>query len=102
MKTQKKDGMLGFHPYFDIQHNQNDKSCQLYVPAVLTPPPPPKDIPRYSFLLEPGWTPELLSVDRRSRSLGNFQGPYRESNPEPPVLYAVLKLTVLLAYDNML
>jgi len=29
--------MLGFRPYFDIQHNQDDKSCQLYAPAALNP-----------------------------------------------------------------
>jgi len=31
------DGMLGFHLYFDIQHNEECKSCQLYASAALTP-----------------------------------------------------------------
>jgi hypothetical protein len=30
--------------------------------------------------LEVEWTPGLLNVDKRKRSLENFQGPYRESN----------------------
>ena len=32
MKAQKWDGILSFHPYFDIRH-----CCQLYGPAELYP-----------------------------------------------------------------
>jgi hypothetical protein len=42
---------------------------------------------RYSFLFEAEWTPGLLDADRRNRSLENVLCPYREWNPEPPVLW---------------
>ena len=74
--------MLGFHPYFDIRHNLDGR----VVGYTRRPHYTPKEIPWYSLLLEAEWTPGLLNADRRRRSLGNFQGPYRESNPEPPVL----------------
>jgi len=44
------------------------------------------EIPWYSFLLEAEWTPGLLPAGRSIVSLENFRGPYRKSNPEPPVL----------------
>ena len=33
MKTQRRDGILGFHPYFDIRHNQDYRtfSCTLHL-----------------------------------------------------------------------
>jgi hypothetical protein len=40
---------------------------------------PPGEIPWYSVLWEAEWTPEWTG------HLKIFQGPYRESNPEPPV-----------------
>jgi hypothetical protein len=46
-----------------------------------------KEIPRYSFVFEYEWTPGLLNLDKKSRSLENFQGPYWESNPEPLFLW---------------
>jgi hypothetical protein len=46
-----------------------------------------KEIPRYSFVFESEWTPGLLNLDRRSRSLESFQGPYWESNSEPLFLW---------------
>jgi hypothetical protein len=42
----------------------------------------PQEIPWYSLLLEAEWTPGLLNVDKRIRSLENFQGPNWESSPE--------------------
>ena len=47
----------------------------------------PKGIAWYSFLSNAEWTATLLNAGRRNRSLENFQGPYRESNPLPPVLW---------------
>ena len=47
----------------------------------------PKNIPWYSFLLEAEWTPRLLNADKRMSTLENFQGTYRESKSEPPVLW---------------
>jgi hypothetical protein len=41
----------------------------------------------YSFVKEAKWTPGLLNVDKRNRSLENFQGPYQESNLAHPVLW---------------
>jgi len=35
MKAQRGEGMLDFHPYFDIQQNFDGKSCQLYALATL-------------------------------------------------------------------
>jgi len=54
-------------------------SCQLQTPTALYP----QDI---SLVLETEWTSGLLDACRRDRSLENFQGPYRKSKPEPPVL----------------
>jgi hypothetical protein len=48
---------------------------------------PPKESPRYSFLLEAEWTPGLLNAHRRNRTIENFEGTYPESNPEPPVFW---------------
>jgi hypothetical protein len=68
--------MLGFHPYFDIQ-----QSCQPYVPAALYPPGNSLVL---MFITDRN--PGLLNADRWNMSLENFQGHYRKSNPEPPVL----------------
>jgi hypothetical protein len=67
--------MLGFNPYFDI------------VSPTLRPHFIPNQIPCYSFLSEAQLTRGLLNADRRKKSFQNFQGPYRKSNPEPPVLW---------------
>ena len=83
MKTQAWDRMLGFHSYFDIRHNQNNKVVSFKCWPYFIP----QEIPWYSFLLQPEWNPGLLNVDRRNRSLENVQGPYPESNPEPPTLW---------------
>jgi len=48
MKIQKGDGMLGFHPYFDIRYYAGGR----VVSSTLLPHFTPKTIPRYSFLLE--------------------------------------------------
>ena len=47
-------------------------------------PPSPQEIPRYSFLLVSG--PQDYRMRADGISPENFQGHYRESNPEPPVL----------------
>ena len=70
--------MLGFH---SAQLGQ--QSCQLYAPASIYP----KEIPLFLLLFEVEWNPRLLNADRKNSSLENFQGPYRESNPEPPVFW---------------
>jgi hypothetical protein len=46
-----------------------------------------EEIPWYSFLFETEWTPGRMYADRRNRPRANFKGPYRESNPEPPILW---------------
>ena len=51
-----------------------------------TVPPHPQEIPWYSFLLQAEWAPGILNEDRRIRLLENVQGPYKESNSEPPVM----------------
>ena len=75
--------MLGFHLYFDIRPNQNGRA----VSSKCRPHFTPKDILWYSFLSEAEWTPGQLNADRRMRTLESFQGTYRESNTEPPVLW---------------
>jgi hypothetical protein len=52
--------MLGFHPYFDILHNQDAR----VVSSRRRPHFTFKEIPGYSFLLEAEWTPRLLNADR--------------------------------------
>jgi hypothetical protein len=47
----------------------------------------PKEIARYSFLLEAEWTTWLKNADRTNRSIENFRRSYRESNPKLPVLW---------------
>jgi hypothetical protein len=83
MKTQKRDGMLGFHPYLDIRHNQDGRVASSKRRLHFTR----KKIPWYSFLLQAEWTPGLLNANRRNRSFENFEGLYWYSNPEPPVLW---------------
>ena len=75
--------MLDFHPYFDIRHNYGSRivSCTRW-PHVI-----PKEILWFSFLLGVDLTSGLLRAARRNRRPENFQGPYRESNLEPPVLW---------------
>ena len=92
---------LGFHPYFDILHKRDSK----VVSSTRQPHFTSKEIPWHSFLLEVEWTQELQNAGRRNRSLEYFQGPYRKSNPEPPV---VLRYVIqcffwnLLHYDSVL
>jgi hypothetical protein len=74
-------GMLGFHHYFDIQHNLDGK----VVRSKRRPHFTPKEIPWCSLLLEAEWTSGLLNAD--FRPLKNFHGPHRESDPGPPILW---------------
>ena len=74
--------MLGFHPYFDTGHNWDGRVDS----STRRPQFNRKEIPWQLFLLDAEWTPGLRNVDRRNGSLQNFQGPFRESSPEPPVL----------------
>lgn len=46
------DGMLRYHPYFDIRHNQDSR----VVSSTCRPHFTPKEIPSYPFLLEAEWT----------------------------------------------
>ena len=86
--------MSGFHPHFDIRHNYDGR----VVSSTRRPHFAPKEIPWYSFLLEPEWTQELLNADRRNILLKNFQAPYRESKPVPtaPLLAPLLVLPIIL------
>jgi hypothetical protein len=70
---------------------------QLYAPAALH-----RRINPLVLVLEAVWTLQVLNADRRNKLLENFQVPYRESNPEPSVLwhssrslYPVLKPFIL-------
>ena len=75
--------MSGFYPEFDIRHKQDGTA----VSSVRQPHFTPKGIAWSSFLSKAGLTAALLNAGRRNRSLENFQGPHRESNPLPPVLW---------------
>jgi hypothetical protein len=79
METQKRDGILGFHPYFDIRHNCDSR----VVSCTRRPQFTVKEIASYWVLLETEWSPGLLNADRRIRALENFHGPYMESSSEP-------------------
>jgi len=75
MKTQRKDGMSGFHPYFDIWHDLdsrvvNSKQRQPYFTS--------QAVGLYSFLLQDDNTPKLLNAGRRNGSLESIERPYRE------------------------
>ena len=83
MKIQRGNGKLGFHPYFDIRHKYNGR----FVRSTRRPHFTPKEIPWYSFLIEAEWTLGLLNANRRRRALENFQETYRETKPEPYVLW---------------
>ena len=50
---------------------------------------PPKEIPRYSFLLEAEWTIGSLNADKRIRSLKKF--PRTPSGIEPETSHHVLQ-----------
>jgi hypothetical protein len=65
MKNQRRDGILGFHPYFDIWHNQNGTGVSSMHWLLLYP----KEIPGFSFLLDAGWPTALLNQKKRKRSL---------------------------------
>jgi len=77
MKNQRMDGTFGIHPYFDIWHSWDgtifSSTHHLFITL--------QEIPWYSFLLEAEWTLGILNVNRRNRSLENFQGPYQAFNP---------------------
>ena len=83
IETRKGDGMLGYHHYFHIRHNQDRRTVSCTRRPIFTP----KKIPWYSFLLQAEWTPGLLNADRRITSLEHFHGSHREPNTEPPVLW---------------
>jgi len=57
------------------------QSFQLYAPAAFYPQGNSLELISVRVFMTPG----LLNADRRNRSLEYFQGPYRESNTEPPV-----------------
>jgi len=53
--------MLDFHSYSDTRYYKDGR----VVSSTRRPHFTPKNIPRYSFLLEDEWTPGLLNADRR-------------------------------------
>ena len=69
------------------------QSRQLHAPATIYP----KKILLFLLLFEVEWNPRLLNADGKNSSLENFQGPYRESNPEAPASGKVPHPTVPLA-----
>ena len=71
--------MLSFYPYFYIRHSQEDRVIGCSAGPTL---------PSYSFLLRGRMGLRTTeSRDRKNRSLENYRRPYRESNPELPVLW---------------
>jgi len=77
--------------------------CQLSAPAALH-----HQINPLVLVLEVVWSLQVLNADRRNTSLENFQVTYRESNPEPPVLwhssrplYPILKPFISQKYNNL-
>jgi hypothetical protein len=75
--------MVGFHPEFDIRHKQDGTAVSSVAGRTL----PPGELLGTRLLSKDEWTGALLNAGRRNRSLENFQGPYREPNPLPPVLW---------------
>jgi hypothetical protein len=61
MKTHRGDGMLGFHPYFDIQHNWEGTA----VSSTYWTPYIPKEIRWYLLLSGSEWATGPLNADRR-------------------------------------
>ena len=55
--------MLGFHPYFDIQHRQDDT----VVSSTRQPHFTPRESHWQTFLLQAEWTPELLNAERKQK-----------------------------------
>ena len=80
---QRGDGMLGFHTYFGIRHNWGGR----IVSYTHWPPCIPKEILWFSFLIGAELTPAILRAARRNRRPENLQGPNRDSNLQPPVLW---------------
>jgi hypothetical protein len=61
MKTQMGDGILGFYPQSDIQHNWDCIAVSYTRRAHFTP----KEIAWYLFLLEGEWATGPMNADRR-------------------------------------
>ena len=59
-KTERVDGMLEFHPYFEITHNQNGRDGS----TTRRPHFTSKEILLYSFLLKAKWNPALPNACR--------------------------------------
>ena len=97
METQRGEGMLCFHPHFDIRHNYDGRVVSYTRRPHLTL----KKIPWYSFLLEAKWTPVLLNADRRIRSVEHFQGPHQESKLRPPALWRITLYTRVILILNV-
>jgi hypothetical protein len=77
MKTQVVDGVLGFHPFFGIWHNKGGRVVSSNKAVMY---------PCENSLLLSG--PQGYWMWREEkRSFENFQEPYWESNPEPPILW---------------
>ena len=60
--------MLGFHPYFDIRHNQDSRT----VTSTRQPHFTSKEIRWHSLLLEAKWIPKQVNANRRIRSLEKY------------------------------
>ena len=73
------------HPSPSKCRGQERVGLYLYSPSGLSWPVTWEHLYPLPFMLQSAWIPGLLHADRRDRSLKDFQGPYRESNPEPPV-----------------
>jgi hypothetical protein len=64
------DRMFGFHPYFDIRLNK-DGTVVSSTSRPHFPPPPPRKISLYSFLLKPELTPGLRHFTISKDATGN-------------------------------
>jgi len=76
VKTQTEDGMSGFHYYLNTGTTKTTELLAVRSGRTL---PPRKFLGTYFCL-------RLLNAEGRNTSVENFQGPFRESNPEPPVV----------------
>jgi hypothetical protein len=88
--------MLGFQPYFDIQHNQDCRVVSYRLPAALYQQ---GDYLVHISVLEAEWTPGLLNAVRKNTSLQMSQLSYRESNSETPVLWSSASLDCIYRLD---
>lgn len=86
--------MLGIHPYFDTGHDLDG--------TVVSPRLRPHFTPKRKFVFTHFGGVDFVATEcrhRRIRTLENFQRPYRESNPRPPVLWRCVSTSCAVRSD---